>query len=72
MRIPHEVAIHLLTLDLPPMSPPQAPSSQTGVSSDYAQLEGYDWFVLRATYNRVNAAVEKAKKNGIKTYVPQR
>ena len=49
---------------------PEAQSSQTGVSSDYAQQEGYSWFVLRATYNRVNAAVEKAKKNGIKTYVP--
>lgn len=49
---------------------PEAQSSQTGASSDYAQQEGYDWFVLRATYNRVNAAVEKAKKNGIKTYVP--
>ena len=49
---------------------PEAQSSQTGVSSEYARQEGYDWFVLRATYNRVNAAVEKAKKNGIKTYVP--
>ena len=49
---------------------PEAQSSQTGVSSEYVQQEGYDWFVLRATYNRVNAAVEKAKKNGIKTYVP--
>ena len=49
---------------------PEAQSSQTGVSSDYARQEGYDWFVLRATYNRANAAVEKAKKKGIKTYVP--
>ena len=49
---------------------PEAQSSQTGVSSDYAHQEGYEWFVIRATYNRVNAAVEKAKKNGIKTYVP--
>ena len=49
---------------------PEAQSSKTGVSSEYARQEGYDWFVLRATYNRVNAAVEKAKKNGIKTYVP--
>ena len=49
---------------------PEAQSSQTGVSSEYVQQEGYNWFVLRATYNRVNAAVEKAKKNGIKTYVP--
>ena len=49
---------------------PEAHSSQTGVSSEYVQQEGYNWFVLRATYNRVNAAVEKAKKNDIKTYVP--
>ena len=49
---------------------PEAQRSQTGVSSEYARQEGYDWFVLRAIYNRVNAAVEKAKKNGIKTYVP--
>ena len=42
---------------------PEAQSSQTGVSSEYVQQEGYNWFVLRATYNRVNAAVEKAKKN---------
>lgn len=40
------------------------------MSSEYVQQEGYNWFVLRATYNRVNAAVEKAKKNDIKTYVP--
>ena len=49
---------------------PEAQSSPTGVSSEYAQQQGYDWFVLRATYNRVNAAVEKAKKKGIETYVP--
>ena len=49
---------------------PEAQSSQTGVSSEYVQQEGYNWFVLRATYNRVNAALEKAKKNGIKAYVP--
>ena len=49
---------------------PEAQSSQTGVSSEYILQEGYSWFVLRATYNRVNAAVEKAKMIGIKTYVP--
>ena len=49
---------------------PEAQSSQTGVSSEYAQKEGYEWFVLRATYNRVKAAVDKAKEKGIKTYVP--
>ena len=39
---------------------PEAQSSQTGVSSEYVQQEGYNWFVLRATYNRVNAAVWKS------------
>ena len=27
---------------------PEAQSSQTGVSSEYVQQEGYNWFVLRA------------------------
>ena len=45
---------------------PEAQSSQTGVSSEYAQQEGHEWFVIRATYNRINAAVEKAKENRIK------
>lgn len=49
---------------------PEAQSSDTGVSSKYAQKDGYCWFVLRATYNRVNAAVEKANRVGINTYVP--
>ena len=49
---------------------PKAQSSDTGVSSEYAQKEGYSWFVLRATYNRVNAAIAKAKNEGITTYVP--
>ena len=49
---------------------PEAQSSDTGVSSDYAQQEGYDWFVLRATYNRVKAAITKANNEGITTYVP--
>ena len=49
---------------------PEAQSSDTGVSSGYVQRTGYCWFVLRATYNRVNAAVEKANEFGIQTYVP--
>ena len=49
---------------------PKAQSSDTGVSSEYARQEGHDWYVIRVTYNRVNAAVEKAKEKGIKTYVP--
>ena len=49
---------------------PEAQSLLTGVSSEHVRQEGYDWYVLRVTYNRENAAIEKAKKNGIKTYVP--
>ena len=49
---------------------PEAQSSQTGVSSEYARQEDHSWFVLRVTYNRINIAVEKARNNGIKTYVP--
>ena len=49
---------------------PEAQSSDTGVSSEYAQKEGYSWFVLRATYNRVNAAIAIAKNEGVTTYVP--
>ncbi|MGN0229214.1 MAG: UpxY family transcription antiterminator [Muribaculaceae bacterium] len=49
---------------------PEAQSSQTGVSSEYVQQDGYCWFVLRATYNRVNAAIEKIKSFGIKAFVP--
>lgn len=49
---------------------PGAQCLQIGVSSEYAQQEGCDWFVLRATYNRINAAVEKVKEKGIETYVP--
>ena len=30
MRIPHEVAIHLLALDLPPMSPPKPKAQKQG------------------------------------------
>ena len=49
---------------------PKAECSDTGVSSEYARQEGHNWFVIRATYNRLNAAVEKAKKKNITTYVP--
>ena len=49
---------------------PKAQGSDTGVSSEYARQENHDWFVLRATYNRIKAAVEKAQASGIKTYVP--
>ena len=49
---------------------PEAQGSDTGVSSEYVMKDGYCWFVLRATYNRVEAAVEMAKKKGIKTYMP--
>lgn len=49
---------------------PKAQSSDTGVSSEYVQQNGCSWFVLRATYNRVNAAYDRVTKAGIKAYVP--
>lgn len=50
---------------------PEITNSDLGVTSDFVRQEGYEWFVVRATYNRVDAAVEKASKSAIKTYVPR-
>lgn len=63
--------------DLPPnvgLTPnvsPREHCSPKGVSSDYIPKEGYQWFVLRTTYNRVKAANTKALNIGIETYVPK-
>ncbi|MGM9840779.1 MAG: UpxY family transcription antiterminator [Candidatus Limisoma sp.] len=57
-------------IGLTPNVIPEAQGSDTGVSSGYTRSGNHEWFVLRATYNRLNAALEKAKETGIKTYVP--
>ena len=50
--------------------PPEELGAQKGVSSDCVQREGYEWYVVRVTYNRIKAACEKALSLGIVTYVP--
>lgn len=42
-----------------------------GVSSEYVPQEGYNWYVLRVTYNRINKAIEAFKEKKIITYFPQ-
>ena len=45
MRIPNEVAIHLLTLDFASMSPLKPKAHKQGCPPEYVQQEGYNWFV---------------------------
>lgn len=47
-----------------------AENSQTGVSSDYAQEEKEQWFVLRATYGRTNQALDVLRAKNVETYLP--
>lgn len=47
-----------------------AENSQTGVSSDYAQEEKEQWFVLRATYGRANQALDALRAKNVETYLP--
>ena len=49
---------------------PEAQCSETGVSSGYVRQEGCVWYALRATYNRVTLAYERAKQAGITAYMP--
>ena len=43
-----------------------------GVSSDYAQMENCQWYVLRATYNRVGKGLDILKSAMAYTYLPKR
>lgn len=66
-----DVSCVRLTSDASPkVQSPKAENSDTGVTSDYAQIEGYVWFVLRATYGRMETACKELKKKDIMTYVP--
>lgn len=47
-----------------------AENSQTWVSSDYAQEEKEQWFVLRATYGRTNQALDALRAKNVETYLP--
>ena len=63
-----------LTPDALPEVQPSTPTenSQTGVSTNYIQptKEPLRWYVLRATYGRVNASYEYLAKKGIEVYHP--
>ena len=63
-----------LTPDALPEVQPSTPTenSQTGVSTHYVQptKEPLRWYVLRATYGRVNASYEYLAQKGIEVYHP--
>lgn len=43
-----------------------------GVSSNYAQVDGCQWYVLRATYNRVEKGLDALKAEMTYIYLPKR
>lgn len=43
-----------------------------GVSSDYAQVDSCQWYVLRATYNRVEKGLDALKAKMTYIYLPKR
>ena len=47
-----------------------AENSQTGVSSDYAQEEKEQWFVLRATYGRTSQALDALRAKNVEPLLP--
>ncbi len=49
---------------------PEAQRSHTGVSSDYAQKENHEWFVLRVTYNRTQKAYGIISTSDVQSYMP--
>ena len=49
----------------------QDENSNTGVSSLYVPFENHQWFVLRATYNRVEKNIETLEKNVVHVYIPK-
>ena len=49
----------------------QDENSDTGVSSLYVPIENHQWFVLRATYNRVEKEIETLRKNVAFVYLPK-
>ena len=63
-----------LTPDVLPEVKPSTPTenSQTGVSTNYIQPTNKElhWYVLRATYGRVNASYEYLAQKGIEVYHP--
>lgn len=57
---------------LTPDALPEAKSSQTGVSVEYAHDEGKKWFVFRASYGRVDKASDLMINDGTYVYVARR
>ena len=51
-------------------APPEAAIWPVGVSSDYAPKPGHQWYVLRVTYNRRQAAVRMVREAQVQCYVP--
>lgn len=50
---------------------PETIRTGIGVSSSYAQKDNYQWYVLRATYNRTKTAYETLVNEQIEAYIPQ-
>lgn len=46
--------------------------AECGVSSKYAQKNGCQWYVLRATYNRVEKDLDTLKAKMVYVYLPKR
>lgn len=49
---------------------PEASRSKIGVSSDYVQKTGHQWYVLRITYNRTDKAHSMVANSGLQWYLP--
>lgn len=49
----------------------QDENSNTGVSSLYVPIVNHQWFVLRATYNRVEKDIKTLEKNVAHVYIPK-
>lgn len=60
------------SIRLTPDALPEAKSSQTGVSVEYAHDQGKKWFVFRASYGRVDRASEVMINDGTYVYVARR
>lgn len=58
------------TLDLSPTSSPEMKTKQDGVSVEYVEEPNKKWFVLRATYNRVQQAYEFIIREHECAYLP--
>ena len=53
-------------------NPSKDENSNTGVSSLYGPIENHQWFVLRATYNRVEKEIDTLEKNVAYVYLLKR